>query len=652
MSLVALVLLSATATALDAPITAVTVFSGQARVTRTAKVAVGGTERFELPLLPQTVRLESIRVEATGAEVTRVDIAQVGEGAFPADEARALLAQIEALDDKLARARGEHGAVSAVLGAVTRIAPAPPAPPSEPLRPVPKLTAGGWDATIGFTRTWMEKLQAQQRKIDEQVFGLERERRVLVEKARLLGASERRTGYRVAPTLAGKGTAHVTVTYMVDRARWKPVYDLQLLLADRRVQVAFAGLVDQQSGEDWVDAQVTVSTAVPAQATELPKLLSWKIGEKERFIPTPIPVAETVRPPPPSVPPVALDRGEDRLREALAALAGDSDGRADKDDQNEEATGRRYESLKKGKRAPSRASDELDSMLESAPRPPPPPPRSLTRAPQRPMEAPAAAAAPMMAEQSEAADAARGAAAAVAIGDMKQREAMMGVGLSPPPGYQRPYFPPDDPVSLAGGYDLAFPSLRPETVRSGGNARRVALLADRWPVEVERRLYPALAPEAFLTAQLKSPAKQPLPGGQANLAVGNDPAGVATLQLVSPGEPFVLPLGLDRAVRPVRNVKLVTTEKGVFSKDEINEYQVSIEVANPYRAPIAVRVFDQVPITSDKNVEIKLLSSTPKAVVDEPKGQLEWLVTIPAGGKTALGFTYTLRRPKGWRLHQ
>jgi uncharacterized protein (TIGR02231 family) len=171
-------------------------------------------------------------------------------------------------------------------------------------------------------------------------------------------------------------------------------------------------------------------------------------------------------------------------------------------------------------------------------------------------------------------------------------------------------------------------------------------------VTVERKLYPALSTDSFLVAELKNPSQQVLPGGPAQLFVGADPAGTARLKLVSPGESFTLPLGIDRALKPVRNVQLVEAEKGVFSKDEVGTYAVTIELANPYRAPIAVRVLDQFPVTDQKELETKLIESKPTATQDAKKGSLEWRVTIPAQSKQTFSFTYTLKRPKGWKLQQ
>ena len=193
-------------------------------------------------------------------------------------------------------------------------------------------------------------------------------------------------------------------------------------------------------------------------------------------------------------------------------------------------------------------------------------------------------------------------------------------------------------MSRAGGYALSYDALRPETVGSGKSAR-VALFTQRWPVSVERKLFPGVTQDAFLVAELKNPSPEPLPGGRANLFVGADPAGVAEVQLVSPQESFTLPLGIDRAIKPIRNVSIVEAEKGLIGTDDVSQYVVTIEVANPYAAPIQARILDQWPLTDDKHVDVKLIKTEPWAIQDKLKGGLEWRVPVPANGKAQVSFT-------------
>lgn len=634
----------ALAAAVDAPVTEVTVYSDRARVVRTVTLTTAGAQTIELPVLPQSTDPRSVRVEAAGAEVKRVDLTRLEDDALPMDEAKKLIVALQQTDDELSKLNGESAALAQQAAAFNRIAPV--TPPADPLKPNPKLNAAGWAGAMAFVADGLSKVQARQREVQAKQQALGLKKNELTAKAQTLGATQTRFGWKVVAQLAG-GAPTLRLTYFVDRARWYPLYDLALNSDTGKVNVAFSGLVSQESGEDWNEAALTLSTAVPATATTLPKPTTWKIGEAERFIPTPTPVRDVVRPPPP-VPalPVAV-RAQDVLRARLLRTAGVGyspaspgpmgGGEVNFDDDSLEGELRRPDDRMGTKR------EEAKEKSVSRPRPQAAPPSE----PMPVAEAPAPGR--YQTESVTVSDKKRG---FFFSGEEREPPPTSGFSLSPPPGYRPPSFAADLPAAAAGGYDLVYVSLQKETVPSGKGARKVALFTEAWPVKVERKLFPALFPEAFLVAELKSPSPQPLPAGSANLYVGDDPAGTARLKLVSPGEAFTLPLGIDRALRPVRNVKIVQSEHGLISKDEVTQYVVTLELANPYRAPVAVRLIDQIPVTTQKDVEIVLAESKPAAAVDKRTGALEWRLSVPAAQKTIVSFTYSVKRPKGWLLQQ
>ncbi len=636
--------------ALNAPVTEVTVYSDRARVVRQAQVTLAGAQTLELPLLPNSTDVSSVRLEASGAEVKRVDLARLDEDQLPTDEAKKVLADLQQVDDQLTEANGELAAVTTQLQSLQRLSPQ--LPPEDALKPPPRLSSTGWDKTVAFVADQEGKLHARSEALEQKRSELSDKRSELAEKARLLGAVRRRTGWKVTAQVAGNGPARLQLSYLVSRARWYPLYDLTLDPERSKVQVAFSGLVSQESGEDWSDAALTLSTAIPATATQVPQLFTWKIGEKERFIPTPTPMAEQLRPPPPAPPPVPGFDEVQWLRSRLVTKANSApatlpvgeatitlqknqiqlrqrelDYKKEESDEDRGEVGGVEGGVMGGMVAPT-----MPAPAE-APAPPPPPPSSRPR--------------PQMARED---------AEVMSESRSMRRESRpvptSPFSLSPPPAYVAPTLAQNLPAMAAGGYDLAYASLQKESVATGKGARRVALFSESWPVKVERKLYPALFPEAFLVAELKSPSPQPMPAGVATLFVGADPAGTAQLKLVSPGEAFTLPLGIDRALRPKRNVKVTESEEGVFSKTEVTRYDVSIEVANPYRAPVAVRLLDQIPVTENKDVEIKLLDSKPLAAQDARTGHLEWRLTLAPQKTTTLTFSYVLKKPKGWKLRQ
>ncbi len=666
--------------AVEAPITSVVVYSDRARVTRSARVKLTGTQQVALPLLQGSVEPSSVRLESQGADVLRIETTYVDQSDLPEDEAQRLLKGLEKVDDELGRLRGEQDVYRAQLGLLQRMLPVvPPVPQGDAQRAPARLNPSGWPAVLAFLRSAQDKLHGKLAEGEERQRTLRRQRQELVDKARLLGGIAHRAGYRVVATLAGQGAAQVALTYMTAGARWLPTYDIQLLPANNRVELALAGLVSQETGEDWSDVALTLSTAIPATATQLPKLLTWKIGQRERFTPTPQALVE-VTPPPPPVPRLTASTGTS-LRLQLLQRTGLSDERnrrtrlpdeqlnglpqqtfelgidADKDGDNLEAE-KAVADRPQRERYKQKEALKTETTASAPAAPPPPPPEDAkgkkgVKGDYAEADRDADGVPDALDRVSEQVAVETASTRGFAeVSKSVPRGPVVGVGLVPPAGYRAPQYAKNLPAALAGGYDLSYPSLYKDTIKSGQGSRRVALLAKSFPVSVLRKVTPALAAEAFLVAEIKNPASEPLPGGQANLFVGADPAGVATLQLVAAGETFTLPLGLDRAVKPIRNVRQTTEEKGVFSKDEVTEYTITTELVNPYRVPIEVKLLDQVPLAGDKHVEIKLVRSQPPASFEPIKGALEWRLPLPPGGKVVTQFVYTLRRPKGYRLSQ
>lgn len=82
--------------------------------------------------------------------------------------------------------------------------------------------------------------------------------------AALSQGDEAYTALSVAVTAKG-GEGHLTVTHYVADAGWGPVYDLALDRKGGKVAVDRGVLVSQDSGEDWVGVDLTLSTARPSE---------------------------------------------------------------------------------------------------------------------------------------------------------------------------------------------------------------------------------------------------------------------------------------------------------------------------------------------------------------------------------------------------
>ena len=287
--------------AIDAKVSHVTVYSDRALVQRTASVPRAGSSprKITLPLLVGSVDPQSIRLASSNGDVLSVDIRYVDSSDLPIAEAEKLLASLEALQALTQKTQNEAAVYRHQLDLVRRLQPTvPPLPTADPQRGA-RLRATEWPTILGFIERAQERLQQKLAATEELLRDQRRQQQLLTEQARKLGGLTRKPGYLVTAQISGDKATTLELSYQTAGARWQPTYDLQLWPAKNQVDLALSGLVSQETGEDWEDVSLVLSTAIPTQATQLPKLTRWKLGSAERFVPTPVAQTEPALPPPP-----------------------------------------------------------------------------------------------------------------------------------------------------------------------------------------------------------------------------------------------------------------------------------------------------------------------------------------------------------------
>ncbi|GCE27823.1 hypothetical protein KDA_33070 [Dictyobacter alpinus] len=93
--------------------------------------------------------------------------------------------------------------------------------------------------------------------------------------------------------LASAGELEVEISYLVRNASWYPQYDIRVHMDEQenkgQVELTYIGMVQQSTGENWDQVELALSTARPSQAAVLPELQPWYL--KEYNPPPPRPLA-------------------------------------------------------------------------------------------------------------------------------------------------------------------------------------------------------------------------------------------------------------------------------------------------------------------------------------------------------------------------
>lgn len=100
-----------------------------------------------------------------------------------------------------------------------------------------------------------------------------------------LPVDAQKTDYRIiVDVIAEIATpASITINYYVNGASWTPIYDLRTDGVESSIKLTYKALVKQNTGADWKDVRLTLSTGNPKQSFVLPSLNTWYLGTNNNY---------------------------------------------------------------------------------------------------------------------------------------------------------------------------------------------------------------------------------------------------------------------------------------------------------------------------------------------------------------------------------
>ncbi|KAL8791776.1 MAG: hypothetical protein Q9195_005652 [Heterodermia aff. obscurata] len=123
-------------------------------------------------------------------------------------------------------------------------------------------------------------------------------------------------------------------------------------------------------------------------------------------------------------------------------------------------------------------------------------------------------------------------------------------------------------------------------------------------------IVPKLRTAAFLKARLRNTSSSTLLKGPVGLTLDGSFLGNTTLPRSSPGEAFVLNLGVDPALNVVYSKPLVRrSQSGMFQKEGSRIYTRSCTLTNTKnKVAVEATVLDQIPVSEDDKLKVEVLA--------------------------------------------
>ncbi|OWA52575.1 putative Protein F37C4.5 [Hypsibius exemplaris] len=277
----------------DAPITKVVVYRDRAEITRLLrlKAPAAGLQDVVLASLPTRITLESLRVEGRGpASIMEVNLSDsvvkkdersetdqkekkyrdtletLKERKAVQDTDIALLEKQQSFWDQCADSLARD--VFAVKDGKSHLIETDTFENLSSFLGVHAREKSKLDVTLREKRAGLEKLQ-QDIQVAEQNLN-----------ECCYGSNQQMWSIIVSLDVHGEGELELTFSYIVYGAYWNPKYDVRVSPENKKLSIAYYGLITQNTGEDWVEVPLSLSTAVPSQGGTIPtlgtKTLSFK----------------------------------------------------------------------------------------------------------------------------------------------------------------------------------------------------------------------------------------------------------------------------------------------------------------------------------------------------------------------------------------
>ncbi len=264
-------------------ITAVTVYADRALTSRSATMPLKtGSYLISFKNLPVLIQDDSIRVEGKGSakativglEIKRVFLEQSGEKRVNEldEEIRGLEKRSGALDARKTGLTSQKAFLESIRVAWgDRI--------SKELA-IGRPTSAELSDAASFVSTSVTKVEelireadAEKKIIKDKIDALHRQRDESTGSLR----KEAKT-VEVVVEITREGNLTLDLATVIGQAGWQPSYDVRLAADTKTAQLTFRAMLRQQTGEDWKNIDLTLSTARPATGGAPPELYPWHIS--------------------------------------------------------------------------------------------------------------------------------------------------------------------------------------------------------------------------------------------------------------------------------------------------------------------------------------------------------------------------------------
>lgn len=185
----------------------------------------------------------------------------------------------------------------------------------------------------------------------------------------------------------------------------------------------------------------------------------------------------------------------------------------------------------------------------------------------------------------------------------------------------------------------------PMNMPSDGKEYNLVIGSETIKADYEFHAAPKLDPDAFLVAKVINWQEYDLLDATAGIFYEGTFTGKTTLSASMATDTLDISLGRDKSVMIERKKVKDYSSSQLLGSNRTVQRGWEINIRNNKKQPVTLVVFDQYPVSKEKEIEVELADNGGAEVFKET-GLLRWQVTLDPGQLKKLKFRYSVKYPK------
>ena len=492
---------------------------------------------------------------------------------------------------------------------------------------VRKPTIQDWQLMLKFISQNLNEINTSIRQANQKINKLKDVKRA-IERNMREASSNRGKNYKeitVSVLVENPGKQTFLVSYLVRAASWYPMYDARVDLNNQKVEWIYYGMIQQNTGEDWNDINLTLSTAMPMTVDRIPMLTPQYIGLSKPGSQIRSKAYSKIQPGYFRVTyreDKNLPRGKGRIsgrvyarstREPLIGVNVIVEGTTlgastntngdftidnlDPGDYTLQFNYIGYRNLKANIYVYDKKNTQLNIALEET-----------------------------TIELGEA----------IVVTAERLKPEDMG------------YLTSDVRASQGS---VVFDIPVKTSIPSDNSAHKVTIAIGSLDVLPFYTTTPKIMQTAFLQGKIVNSSTYPFLEGDVNVFLGNEFVNQTSIDYISSKDTMELSLGTDPAIKVQRKLINKFSESSGFTSGKRKvTYEYQIIITNNRNATTAIQVNDQFPLSQNEKIKIKLEAPDEKIAEIDELNNIHWRLVLPAGETQTLPLKFEVEYPKDLQI--